>query len=114
MDDISQDVITFGLGARMQSIVGENAFNRTAIFEARMLLKADAGDRSGSVNNTLLGSASSSEVESAEVGAVGVEVGAGLTIPLGASSGSIFMDASMEWRKGWTSVDASVGYRINF
>ncbi len=114
VDDISQDVITFGLGARMQSIVGENAFNRTAIFETRMLLKADAGDRSGSVNNTLLGSASSSEVESAEVGAVGVEVGAGLTIPLGASSGSIFMDASMEWRKGWTSVDASVGYRINF
>ena len=114
VDDISQDAITFGLGARMQSIVGENSFNRTAIFEARLLLKADVGDRSGTADNTLLGAVTSAEVESAEVGAIGVEVGAGLTIPLGSSSGSIFMDASVERRRGWTSLDASAGYRISF
>ena len=114
VDEISQDVITFGLGARMQSLVGENSFNRTAIFEARLLLKADVGDRSGTADNTLLGAVTSAEVESAEVGAIGVEVGAGLTIPLGSSSGSIFMDASVECRRGWTSLDASAGYRISF
>ncbi len=114
VDEISQDVVTFGLGARMQSLVGENSFNRTAIFEARLLLKADVGDRSGTADNTLLGAVTRAEVESAEVGAIGVEVGAGLTIPLGSSSGSIFMDASVECRRGWTSLDASAGYRISF
>ncbi len=114
VDEISQDVVTFGLGARMQSLVGENSFNRTAIFEARLLLKADVGDRSGTADNTLLGAATRAEVESVEVGAIGVEVGAGLTIPLGSSSGSIFMDASVECRRGWTSLDASAGYRISF
>ena len=114
VDDIEQDVVTFGMGARLQSIAGENAFNRCAIFEARMLAKVDAVDRSGASCNGIIGCATMAEVESAEAGAVGVEIGAGLTIPLGSSSGSIFMDASLEWRKGWSSVDASVGYRVNF
>ena len=72
------------------------------------------GDRSGKAKNSIIGSDSMSEVESAEVGALGVEIGAGITIPLGSESGSIFVDASLEYRRGWTSADASVGYRINF
>ena len=114
VDDIKQDLVTFGAGARLQSVVDTNAFNRTAIFEARALLKADVGDRSGKAKNSIIGSDSMSEVESAEVGALGVEIGAGITIPLGSESGSIFVDASLEYRRGWTSADASVGYRINF
>ena len=114
VDDVKQDLVTFGAGVRMQSVVGTNSFNRTAIFEARALLKADVGDRSGKAKNGMIGPHSMSEVESAEVGALGVEIGAGITIPLGSESGSIFMDASLEYRRGWTSADASVGYRINF
>ena len=53
-------------------------------------------------------------MESAEMGTVGVEVGAGLSIPLGASSGTLFFDASVELRSGYTSVDATVGYRFTF
>ena len=109
-----QDVVTLGAGARMQSVVGGRALNRTSVFEARALVKADLGDRSGVSDNAIAGSGTYAEVESAEVGAVGIEIGAGITIPLGTQYGSIFMDASLEWRQGWTSADASVGYRINF
>ncbi len=114
VDDMEQSVVTFGVGARMQGIVGRNTFNRASIFEARLLLKADAGDRSGTARNGIIGSATMAEVESAEVGAVGVEVGAGLTVPLGSQSGSLFLDASLEYRSGWTSANASAGYRVDF
>ena len=113
-DDMQQDVVTFGSGARMQCVLGENAFNRSSVLEARCLLKVDAGDRSGKVNNGIVGSGTMAEVESAKVGAFSIEVGVGLTIPLSGNSGSIFMDASVETRSGWTSANASAGYRINF
>ena len=113
-DDMQQDVVTFGAGARMQCVLGENAFNRSSVLEARCLLKVDAGDRSGKVNNGIVGSGTMAEVESAKVGAFSIEVGVGLTIPLSGNSGSIFMDASVETRSGWTSANASAGYRINF
>lgn len=115
VDDISQDIVTFGLGARLQRLVGENVYNRSSVFEARALLKADAGDKSGSAQNALInGAARTAEVESAEVGAVGIELGAGVSIPVGARSGAIFFDASVELRKNYTNMDANVGYRINF
>ena len=114
MDDISQDTVTFGVGARLQALTGTNIFNRSALFESRALLKVDAGDRSGKAVTAVLHSPQSAELESAEVGALGVEIGAGLSVPLGGSEGSVFLDASLEWRKGYVSMDASLGYRVNF
>jgi hypothetical protein len=43
-----------------------------------------------------------------------VELGAGLTIPVGDDDGSIFVDGSVELRSGYTNVNGTVGYRINF
>jgi len=108
--------LTFGLGARLQAIVGENLYNRTSIFEARALLKVDAGDRQGEADVALLHSAGqkSYTIEAAEVGAVGIELGAGMTIPVGADNGSIFFDASCELRSGYTDINGTVGYRVNF
>lgn len=116
VEDISHTMVTFGFGARVQSIVGENAYNRTSIFEARLLAKIDAGDRASTASNSLINGAAgvNANMKSAEVGVVGLEMGAGLTIPLGASSGSVFVDASAELRRGYTGVDASVGYRFSF
>ncbi len=114
VDDIDQTVLTFGAGARAQFAVGAHAFNRAAVLETRALLKADMGDRSGSVSNAIIGSATRAEVESAEVGAVGVEAGVGITVPLGTNAGSVFLDGSFEFREGWTSANATLGYRINF
>ena len=73
-----------------------------------------AGDRSGKARNGIIGNSTSAEVESAETGAAGFEIGAGISVPVGSQSGSVFMDASFEWRDGWSSVDASAGYRVSF
>lgn len=113
VDEQSLDTITFGLGARLQTVVGESMYNRTSIFECRLLAKADAGDTEGT-SKVALGSSASHEVKSNEMGAIGIEVGAGLTIPLGDEGSSIFMDASAEIRADYTDVNGTVGYRVNF
>ena len=114
VDDASYTTLTIGAGARLQSVIGGNALNRSALFEARFLVKADAGDRSGKVQNDLInGNNAKRELESAEIGAVGIEVGAGVTVPVG-KRGSIFLDGSLEVRSGYSSMDANIGYRLSF
>ena len=113
VDEQSLDTITFGLGARLQAVVGESMYNRTSIFECRLLAKAEAGDTEGT-SKVALGGLPSHEVKSNEMGAIGLEVGAGLTIPLGDEGSSIFMDASAEIRADYTDVNGTVGYRVNF
>ena len=111
----SYSVVTIGAGLRAQSIVGENSYNRTSILEARTLVKVDMGDHSGRVHNSLInGDGTTRELESARHGAVGLELGTGLTIPLGSSSGALFLDASLDLRSSSTSLDAAAGYRISF
>ena len=111
----SMTTLTFGLGARLQAVVGESLYNRASIFEARVLAKADVGDRRSEADVGFMnGFGHKATVQSAELGAIGLEVGAGLTIPLGDDDGSIFFDASLELRSGYTNVNGTVGYRINF
>ncbi len=112
----SQDmnVLTFGAGARLQTVIGESLYNRASIFEARALVKVDAGDRESEAGVALLEGTKSASVKSAELGAVGVEIGAGVTIPVGMNAGSIFIDGSAEFRSGYSNVNGTVGYRINF
>ena len=114
VDGMEQNALTLGLGARLQTAMGENAFNRVALFEARAMLKADLGDRSGTANTAFANAGHRVEVESAEVGAMGLEVGVGFSLPLGQRSGAIFMDGTAEFRSGYSSFSASAGYRINF
>ncbi len=113
--DQSLDTVTFGLGGRVQAIVGESIYNRTSIFEARALVKLDAGDRESEMDTALLSaSAARGTVKSAELGAFGVELGAGITVPLGMDSGSIFADGAVEFRSSYISANGTLGYRINF
>lgn len=109
---ISHTTLTFGLGARIQTTLSDNMFNGGALLESRALVKADALDRRGKAQNKLLNGSSVYEVESAEVGAIGVEIGAGVSLPTG--SGSVFADAALELRSGYNHVNATVGYRVNF
>ena len=51
---------------------------------------------------------------SAECGVCGVEAGAGLSIPLGQSSGKLCVDGSVERRADSSNLTATVGWRINF
>ena len=106
--------LTFGLGARLQAVVGESIYNRASIFEGRVIGKLEVGDRQSDAALGFANSGYKGNVRSAELGAFGIEIGAGLTIPLGDDDGSLFMDASVELRSGYTNVNGTVGYRINF
>ena len=112
---VDMTTLTIGMGARLQAVVGQNVFNRAAIFESRALVKVNAGDRAADVDTALtaLPSAGGS-VSSAERGPVSLELGAGITIPVGAKSGSIFVDGSAELGSEYTGLNATVGYRLNF
>ncbi len=113
--DQSNTYLTFGLGGRLETEIGESTFNRNSVLSMRALLKFDAGDRHTSADVAFLDNARiMSEVEGAEVGAFGIELGAGLSIPVGAESGSLFMDAGCEFREGQSAVNASVGYKTSF
>ena len=114
VDDQTLDTITLGAGARMQAVVGENLYNRTSVLELRALAKFDIGDRASEADVALINGTGRGTVESAELGAFGVEVGAGLSVPLGAESGTLFFDASAELRSGYSNVNGTVGWRINF
>ncbi len=109
----SLDTLTFGVGTRLQAELGENLFNRKSLFEARALARFDVGDRRSSADVAFLHAAGCATVESAEMDAFGVELGAGLTLPLGTNS-ALFIDASAELRGSYTNFNGTIGYRINF
>ena len=113
-DDVDMDVFTIALGARLQSVVGTSVYNRSSIFEGRVLCKLDAGDREASTHNSFVNVGNKHEVRSAEMGAFGLELGAGLVVPIAEDGGSIFFDVSAEIRDKYTEVNGTVGYRYNF
>lgn len=113
--DTELSKLSVGVGARMQSVVGENIYNRSSLFEARALVKFDAGDRQAETDVAFAGYKTPTHTTKAtETGAVGAEFGVGLTVPVGDEGGNIFMDASAEIRAEYTNVNATVGYRVNF
>lgn len=113
VEEQTYNAVTFGAGARFQSIVGSNAWNRAGVFESRALLKFDAADRSGQAEVAFQNVGSPSEtLKGAERGAVGVEIGAGVSVPV--HSGDIFLDCSAELRADYSDVNATVGYKVTF
>ncbi len=105
---------TLALGARMQTNIGESMFNRTGNFSLRALLKGDIGDNRSDTEVGLALGTDKAKIQSAERGNFGVEVGAGLNIPIFEGTSSIFCDAAVELRENYSNVNATVGYRFNF
>ena len=111
----SMDGVSFGLGARVQTYALENEMNRQALLEARMLVKMDAGERRNACDVALNAlRARSGRVHSAEVGWLGMEIGAGISIPIGVNAGFLFLDAGFEFRADATDWNGTVGYRFTF
>lgn len=106
--------VIFGLGARMQGIVGEQFLNTPAVMEARVLGKAIAGGRRGKANVSIPGVDVSSTVRGSESSAFGVELGIGFNIPLGKEYGAIITDFTAEFYQDQTSVNGVLGYRLDF
>lgn len=113
VDDISYNAVTFGVGARLQGVGGENIYNRSSIYEMRAMAKIHAGDRSAEADMNFAGGTSAT-MRSAEVGTVGAELGAGVTIPVGGEGSSLFADFSVEFNSAYTQLNGTVGYRVNF
>ncbi len=114
-DSASLTQFSLGLGGRLQSVVGENEYNRASIFEARALLKLDLGDRYNKLNTALAALPTATvSTRSNEKGVIGAEVGASLTIPISQDAGSVFFDVNADFRADQTGVNGSVGYRVNF
>lgn len=109
------NVVSFGLGARVQTYALENAVNRSSLLEARILLKVDAGDRRSDCDVALRAiSSRRGRVRSAAAGRLGLEMGAGIVVPIGVEAGHLFLDAGFEFRSDETDVNGVVGYRLNF
>ena len=115
MGDVDMTTVTFGMGARAQAIVGTNLYNRSSMVEGRALLKVRTGDTEAEAENALSAvPGAMGSVKAAEMGSIGAELGVGITVPMGATGGSIFADASLEVGSGYTNINGTVGYRINF
>ncbi len=113
--DSDVTAVTFGLGGRFVGSAGENLYNRKSRVEGRALLKLRAGDRDAAVSSSLLAlPAAGAHVRSAEQGVVGVELGAGISVPLGSESGSLFFDASFEIYSDYSEVNGVIGYQLDF
>lgn len=111
----SMDTVTFGLGARAQTYALENTMNRSSLLEARALLKLHAGDTRSDVASHLQAlPGRGGRVRSADAGRVGLELGAGIAVPVGVDSGFIFLDAGFEFRADETDWNGTFGYRMNF
>ena len=106
------DTVTVGLGARYAATVGQQTLNRACAFDARALVKYDLGDTQSDTSVGFMGYATRADIESAERGAMGLELGAGISAPVG--SGSIFADGAVELRSDYTNFNATLGYRIHF
>lgn len=112
--DQNLNSVSFGAGARVQALAGESLLNRSALFEARALAKFNAGDRRSTAGVSFANGFGQAAVESAAMGVFGMELGAGVTVPLGREAGSIFADVSYELYREYSSLNAGVGYRLNF
>ncbi len=113
--DQTYNTVTFGAGVRTRAEVGEWLFNRRALFEGRALVKVDVGDRDGEAAVALLGGGGTwAKVRSEKLNAVGVELGAGLSLPLGEDAGVIFIDGTAELRNEYSNLNGSLGYRFEF
>ena len=108
----SLDTVTVALGARYASIVGQQMLNCACTFEARALAKCDFGDTQSEATVGFVDHVSRATIESAERGAMGLELGAGISMPVG--SGSLFTDGAVELRNDYTNFNAAVGYKIQF
>lgn len=95
-------------GNRFLQKLSQRRANRHVAFPAL------AGDQRSSVGVVLADGIGLTGVESAKIGVFGIELGAGLTVPLGGQAGSIFVDASYGLYSEYSNLNASVGYRLSF
>ncbi len=105
---------TVGIGARYQAVLGTDVNDRIAFFEARARVVADFGDDTHEATVSFTGAPGTTFTQyGAEVGKVGVQIGAGVSIPFGIYK-TLFADVDADFRDCATSVSGSMGIRFEF
>ncbi len=112
--DMEMTTGTVALGARLSGLVGSNIFGRDALGEVRVNVAQDFGDHQGEARVGFLGNPGAMGcVYGAEEGRTAIQVGVGLSVPVG-YSGMIYVDGNADLRSGSASMNASIGYRFDF
>ncbi|MCC8021444.1 MAG: autotransporter outer membrane beta-barrel domain-containing protein, partial [Akkermansia sp.] len=105
---------TVAVGVRVAGELSEDALGRAARGEFRVNAAQDMGDEKcdADVRLNSLGSRIGNVV-SAKEGRTALQIGGGLTVPVGESS-SVYFDVNCDIRAHAASVNGSVGYRYDF
>lgn len=101
---------TLGLGVRYKAAIG--APTRACNFEARAFAKYDFGDTQSKTNVSFINHSTRADIKSAELSAFGLELGAGISVPVG--FGNVFLDGAAELRNDYVSFNTTAGYSIQF
>ena len=114
VDDMDSTFGTVGLGARLRGELSANLTGRASLGELRVQVVQLLGDRDTAAVLAPAGIPGAGfRVNGAREGATGVQVGAGITIPVG-YTGSGFADVNADFRSRANSFNGSIGYRLTF
>ncbi len=102
-----------GIGARYQAVISRDINERLSFFELRAKAVQDFGDDTHEATVRFAGGNSPFTTRGAEVGSFGVQVGAGISLPVGMQT-TMFMDVDADFRAKASSVNGSVGLRYEF
>ncbi len=115
VDDMAYNTFTIGAGARIQSATDPDTYENSVLFEGRALLKVITGDTQAQADVAMVAARrAKASMKAEEAGNFGLELGGGVSVPLNSGNSFIFADVSAEIRSGYTNVNGTLGYRINF
>lgn len=102
-----------GVGARYQAVLAESVHERNTVLELRGQLNEHFGDTTDEADVSFIGGGHSFTTTGADGGNFGVQLGAGLSVPVGVQV-TLFADADAEFRAKQTDVRANIGVRYDF
>lgn len=111
----SQDLLygDIGVGARYQAVIGSSADGRNSVLELRAQINEHFGDKTDEAELSFIGGGQKMRVKGTDSGSFGVQIGAGLSVPVGVST-TLFTDADAEFVSDYTDVRVNLGLRYDF
>ncbi|MCQ2365429.1 MAG: autotransporter domain-containing protein [Akkermansia sp.] len=102
-----------GVGARYQAVLAQSVYERNTVLELRGQINQHFGDSTDEASVSYIGGGAPFTVHGAESGDFGVQMGAGIAIPL-YNQTTVFGDVDGEFRSKQTDFRANIGVRYEF
>ena len=102
-----------GVGARYQAVLSRSVYERNTMLELRGQVNQHFGDSTDEATVSFIGGGSPYTVHGAKSGDFGVQLGAGLSIPV-YNQTTLFGDVDGEFRSKQTDFRANIGVRYEF